>query len=298
MWDAHKTYTPLSKRRADHLDRSGSLDCGIHCLDLMRYLIGGEQWAHISARGRWFGEMERKQAPHIAFMGDLDNGVLGTLNSSYAYCTNIPPKRKCFSLAVVGDRGCVNWASDGEQELALALITADGVETFAFEPMAHFTAIRLMMNDYAAFLAGERDWPEELATGRDGLIAQQAVDEALRQTHEQDARKTQTNRSLQSAAALRRSRSKRHHFAASRMTSDRSGWSRHERDHRRVGRRPGRLEWGASHAWAIPGTRSRAGAAREPATAGRNGLGGQEALAESESFAGVEALARVPAGVA
>lgn len=95
MWDMHKTFTPLSPRRAEHLDRSGSLDCGIHSLDCIRYITGGGDWSNIVARGRWFGEHERKQMPHISLMADLDNGILATLTESYAYCTNITPRKRC-----------------------------------------------------------------------------------------------------------------------------------------------------------------------------------------------------------
>lgn len=189
MWDGHKTYTELAPRRAAHLDRSGCLDCGIHCLDIIRYLTGGGNWANIAARGRWFGEVERKQAPHISVLADLDTGVLGSLTSSYAYCANIPQRRRCFSLAVVGDRGCVNWAWDGEEMMTLSLICESGVETLDYENMSHSIAIRYMMDDLAQALEGTIEWPDELATGQDGLIAQLIIDESLRQTHEYDLRK-------------------------------------------------------------------------------------------------------------
>ena len=183
MWDMHKTFTPLSPRRADHLDRTGSLDCGIHSLDCIRYLTGGGGWSNISARGRWFGELERKQSPHISIMADLDNGILATLTESYAYCTNITPRKRCSTTTVVGTKGVINWAWDGDDELALSLITEDGIETLPYKHMGHDQAIERMANDFSRALQGVCDWPVTLATGEDGLIAQRIVDEALAQTH-------------------------------------------------------------------------------------------------------------------
>lgn len=183
MWDMHKTFTQLAPRRAAHLDRTGSLDCGIHSLDCIRYLTGGGEWTNISARGRWFGEHERKQAPHISIMADLDNGILATLTESYAYCTNITQQKRCSTFTVVGTEGVINWAWDGDQELALSLVTEEGIETIAYEHMGHHQAIERMVYDFALTLLGECDWPETLAKGEDGLMAQRIVDEALAQTH-------------------------------------------------------------------------------------------------------------------
>lgn len=183
MWDMHKTFTNLSPRRAAHLDRSGSLDCGIHSLDSVRYVTGGGAWSNVAARGRWFGERERQQMPHISIMADLDNGVLATLTESYAYCTNITPRKTCKTYTVVGTRGVINWASDGDDELALSLVTEHGIESMAHERMGHDRAIELMVNDFSRTLQGECEWPVRLARGSDGLIAQRIVDEALRQTH-------------------------------------------------------------------------------------------------------------------
>lgn len=183
MWDMHKTFTDLAPRRAAHLDRSGSLDCGIHSLDSIRYLTGGGDWSNIAARGRWFGEHDRKQMPHISIMADLDNTILATLTESYVYCTNITQRKKCKTVTVVGTQGVINWAWDGDHELALSLVTEQGIETMAHEHMGHDQAIALMANDFSRTLKGECDWPARLATGQDGLIAQCIVDEALAQTH-------------------------------------------------------------------------------------------------------------------
>jgi predicted dehydrogenase len=184
MWDAHKTFGNLAARRAAHVDRSGCLDCGIHCLDLVRYLTGGGAWQNLAARGRWFNETERLQPVHVSLIGDLDTGILATLNASYAYTANIQPHLRSFGLTVVGDRGAINWASDGEQEIAFTIVDEKGIERLAFPSTGHASAIQTMMDDFARVLAGKAGWPAELATGEDGLAAQQAVDEALRQCHD------------------------------------------------------------------------------------------------------------------
>lgn len=183
MWDGHKTFGPKAERRAAHIDRSGCLDCGVHCLDLTRYLTGGGAWSNVAASGRWFGENERLQAPHISVLADLDTGVLSTLTSSFAYCANIEERRRCFTLTVVGDQGVVNWAWDGVEMLDVTLVDANGVETFPYKPMHHSEAIQMMMGDFCRALSStDAPWPPELASGEDGLMAQLIVDEALKQT--------------------------------------------------------------------------------------------------------------------
>lgn len=186
LWDAHKAFGNLAARRAAHLDRSGSLDCGIHKLDIIRYLTGGGHWQNVAARGRWVGEVDRKQMPHISVMADLDNGVLATLNESYSYCANINQNSRSSGLSIVGDRGVIHWASDGKNALTLSLTTEDGVETFEFSDLHHAHAIVGMVDDFAAVITGEIDWPETLANGEDGLIAQRIIDESLEQTHQFD----------------------------------------------------------------------------------------------------------------
>lgn len=190
MWDMHKTFTPLAPRRAEHLDRTGSLDCGIHSLDSIRYLTGGGDWRNVTARGRWLGERERKQMPHIAIMADLNNGVLATLTESYAYCANITPRKKCTTITVVGTQGVINWAWDGDAERPLSLITEGRFETRDYQEMGHHEAIELMANDFSRTLQGECEWPQRLATGGDGLAAQRIVDEALAQTHQKNGSPT------------------------------------------------------------------------------------------------------------
>jgi predicted dehydrogenase len=182
FWDGHKTFGPYSARRAAFIDQSGCLDCGIHRLDLVRYLTGGGRWQNVHALGRWLGETERKHAVHIGILADLDSGVMATINASFAYAANIETIPRSYGLTIVGDRGVVNWASDGKESLTMTLSSADGVETFPYEELPHTQAIRNMMTDYARVLGGQMDWPEELATGTDGLIAQEILDESLRQT--------------------------------------------------------------------------------------------------------------------
>lgn len=184
MWDMHKTIGKLSKRREDHLDRSGSLDCGIHNIDNIRYMTGAKAWSNITARGRWFGELERKQMPHISLMGDLDTGALVTITESYAYCTNISPKHRCDTHSIIGTEGVINWADDGNNELELKLVTESSTESHPHQTMHHHEAIELVTTDLSKYLLGESPWPDTLATGEDGLIAQQVVDQALAQTHQ------------------------------------------------------------------------------------------------------------------
>lgn len=182
FWDGHKTFGSLAERRASHVDQSGCLDCGMHCLDIARYLVGGGAWQNIHAVGRWFGETDRRHPVHASVLAELDVGPVVTLNSSYAYCANIKPRPQSFVLTVVGDLGVVNWAWDGENSLDLTLTSRDKIESVTFGRMHHSQAITYMVSDFASAVADPTDWPECLARAEDGLAAQEITDESLRQT--------------------------------------------------------------------------------------------------------------------
>ena len=181
LWDGHKNFGELSARRARAIERSGSLDCGIHQLDLARYFAGGGDWQDVSALGSWFGE-ELRNPPHISLLGRLAGGILVTLNSSYAYGAYIPKHRAHSRLmTLVGDKGVINFSTDDEKGTDLKLISADLTDTFAVAGVPHELAIGWLLDDFAAVVRGEKPMPPELATGHDGLMAQVAVQEALTQ---------------------------------------------------------------------------------------------------------------------
>ena len=179
FWDGHKNKGPLALRRARFIDRTGALDCGIHQLDLMRYFLGGE-WQEIHALGTWFGE-PLANAPHLCIQARLTTGAIATMNSSLAYGAYIEPKPRSHVMTVVGDKGVINYCSDGERDTELKLVSETLTEVFPHESVGHNLAIGWLLDEFAQVVEGKIPRPPELATGHDGLMAQIIVEETLAQ---------------------------------------------------------------------------------------------------------------------
>lgn len=183
MWDGHKIKGPLAERRRRFCDSSGCLDCGIHKLDLARYFNGGGAWRGIQAYGAWFGESV-KYAPHIAILARLDTGVLVTVNASFAWTAYIEQRMKGAvheGLAVLGDKGVILLHQNPAGERNLQLVSESLEETVPFASHGHTSVITLLLNDFADSVVRDAPMPYEIATGYDGLMAQQCADEANRQ---------------------------------------------------------------------------------------------------------------------
>jgi predicted dehydrogenase len=179
FWDGHKASGHLAPRRARAIEGTGSLDCGIHQLDLARYFVGGE-WNEVSAIGTWFGE-ELSNPPHVGMMGRLSSKVMVTLNCSFAYGAYIEPRPRSHVVTVVGTKGVISFCDDEDETSAVKLVAADLSDSVAFESVPHSLAIGWLLDDFAEVLRGRKPKSPELATGHDGLMAQIAVEEALKQ---------------------------------------------------------------------------------------------------------------------
>jgi predicted dehydrogenase len=183
MWDGHKLQGPLGERRRRFCDSSGCLDCGIHKLDLARYFNGGGEWRDIRAYGAWFGEAVRFP-PHISILARLDTGVLVTLNASFsftAYIDKVIPGHVYEGLAVLGDRGVIVLHQSPEGGHQLQLVSDTLSRTVPFSEHGHASVISQLLTDFAGAVFSGGSLPYEIATGHDGLMAQQCVDEANRQ---------------------------------------------------------------------------------------------------------------------
>lgn len=173
FWDGHKVFGEIGARRHRLSEKAGALDCGVHRADLARYFCGGN-WKHVDARGRWFGETT-KYPTHIGVLAELDNGVMVTLNSSFAYSAYIPPKAYSDVMTIVGSEGVINCFYDREQSASVQLVSRDEQTTLNMNDRKEGKAIPDILRDVADVMDG-KPVPATLAMGEDGLEAQRFVD--------------------------------------------------------------------------------------------------------------------------
>ncbi|HWL52867.1 MAG TPA: Gfo/Idh/MocA family oxidoreductase [Chthoniobacteraceae bacterium] len=165
-------------RRTNLLNAAGSLDCGIHRLDLARFWTGGARWETVHALGTWFEEPVKKP-PHISILARLANGVMVTLNESFSYGYRLKRMPYTFSknsLAIVGSHGVIHDVGGGRA--GYELVTQEGSETVPFIKTSHRDEIPKVLDAFARFLNGRDD--ARLAFAEDGLEAQRIVDQANR----------------------------------------------------------------------------------------------------------------------
>lgn len=169
---------PLAQPRRTHLlNAAGSLDCGIHTLDLVRFWMGGASWGVIHALGAWLGE-EVENPPHIGVLSRLDNGVMVTFDCSFSYglrVDRVDYRFKKESLAIVGTHGVIR--DYGDHLDGFEVISDELVEKMSFVQVPHRDEIGKVLEHFASVLRGGADPENLLASGHDGLEAQRAVDE-------------------------------------------------------------------------------------------------------------------------
>lgn len=177
FWDGHKTSGPLAERRFRAIDANGGLDCGIHTVDIVRYLAGGGEYRDVSAHGAWFGERTTKP-PHVAILATLTTGPLVDLSVSMGYAAQIEPKARSEGLTIVGDRGVIDRVRGREGRDELVLTSETLCESTPVLHEGHPTTIARLLEDFAGVVEGRIDPPDQLAWGEDGLAAQELTEEA------------------------------------------------------------------------------------------------------------------------
>ncbi|MCK5803190.1 MAG: hypothetical protein KAI66_10175, partial [Lentisphaeria bacterium] len=175
QWDCHKTFTESAGRRARLVGLAGALDCGIHKLDQARFLVGGE-WSRIESMGAWLGE-DFTPPPHVGILGQLDNGVMVTLNASLSWAANIKPRPMINTLEIAGTQGVVLCRSSRDfQQMTLELFSDTLCEEIDIDCTGHTSDILLLLKDFVRVVAGEEDDSIRLASGEDGYQAQYATE--------------------------------------------------------------------------------------------------------------------------
>jgi predicted dehydrogenase len=177
FWDGHKTRGPLSERRRRAIDLNGGLDCGIHTVDLVRYFVGGGRWGEIAAIGAWFGEKVH-MPPHISILTGLDTVPVVGISVSMGYAAQIEARTSSSGLTIVGDRGVIDEVTGTDGKVEVRLTSETLCETCPVLHKGHAETIGWMLDDFADVVEGREQSSDRLATGEDGLIAQQLVEVA------------------------------------------------------------------------------------------------------------------------
>lgn len=175
MWDGHKSFGELAPRRRRLVEVAGGLDCGIHRADLARFLAGGE-WRDIEAYGAWFGEAV-DPPPHVSVLARLDSGAHFSLTSSMGYTAHIEPKAFLETIVFAGDRGVIQYTEGTDRKIRVELASADEATVLEDTHLAHSAIMPAVIREFAARIEG-RPHDNILATGEDGLAAQQFVERA------------------------------------------------------------------------------------------------------------------------
>lgn len=177
MWDGHKKFGPLADRRGRTMELTGCLDCGIHRIDIARYLCGGGAWHDVRATGAWFGE-DSAYPPHISIVARLEPGILFTMNCSFSLTAYIEPALRHDSLAIVGTKGAIVRGRDKAEGVAeFHLVSEALTASCPVEAKGHDKTIVHVVEDFVK-VAGGAPFPPELASGEDGLMAQICTHEA------------------------------------------------------------------------------------------------------------------------
>ena len=144
-WSAHGIQGEAGKRRARFMqDGGGSLDCGIHYVDLARFLSGSE-FQSISAYGQW-AEPEFRGPGHMIVQSRMANGALALLESSFIYTHSSKTKLIFMQVELIGERGVVAWCTPPRtpggsfevQQDELHIVTDERTEVIPFSTDKQF----------------------------------------------------------------------------------------------------------------------------------------------------------------
>lgn len=179
MWDGHKNFGELAARREAFLNSNGCLDCGIHQLDLARFITGGGAWSRIHALGAWFGETVRFP-PHLSIQAMLEPGIIATFNESFAFTAYIDRSASNHAFTLIGKDGVIFLQPGRGGEAGIFhLVCRDGEEQVPISRPNEHKPIRQVIEAFVKAATGKKK--ATLATGEDGLHAQILMDTANNQ---------------------------------------------------------------------------------------------------------------------
>jgi len=172
LWDYHglRDAAHRGERRRRALANLGTLDCGVHHLDLARYMSGGN-FSILRAMGDVV-EKENTFPDHIVVQARMDNGVLVSIEESgiYGYTAKERPVY-AQSYRLIGETGVLS--ADLEKHVGdppkSELYVISGEKQWC----EHVPADKAWGETYAQFfqiILGKQPEKTFIANGRDGLI--------------------------------------------------------------------------------------------------------------------------------
>jgi predicted dehydrogenase len=194
-WGAH-----FVGRRRRALRNLGTLDCGVHDLDLARYLAGAD-FASLSAVGAVV-ESANAFPDHIILHARMTNGVLVSVAESAVWgytAKERPPYQQSYRL--VGETGVLCARHDsGAKEHADVLEVVSGERQWT-ETLSGEKAWDEAYRQFLQIILGE-DVPHRfLADGHDALVNMRVAREVIRQCQEPSALSPSRERAETSTAS-------------------------------------------------------------------------------------------------
>lgn len=157
---------PGAWRQAPELGGGGNLmDCGSHCVDLIRFLVGEVTQVSALVDTLAFGYPVDDTATMLL---KLDNGSQAVVSTHWS--TLIPDDQESAALAIYGTEGTILSAPLHEKlsRGTLRVLTAKGETEYHFEQSAHVAMLEAFADSV------EHDTPLPM-TGRDGVIVSKVI---------------------------------------------------------------------------------------------------------------------------
>lgn len=182
LWDYHglrsNAWSPqYDGRRHRALENMGTLDCGVHDLDLARYMSGGD-FGPISAIGAII-EKVNKFPDHIAVQSRMTNGVLVTVEESavWGYTAKETPHYQ-QSYRMVGENGVLAAKHDFGVKQAMALDIVSGEKQWT-EEVSSEKAWDDTYRQFFQVILGEKPANRFVADGHDALANMMAAQKVI-----------------------------------------------------------------------------------------------------------------------
>ncbi len=180
LWDYHGLRSEAeATRRRRALENLGTLDCGVHDLDLVRFFGGGD-FAEIRASGV-IVEPENRYPDHLGVQGYLCNGVHFCLQESGVWGHTAAERPRYFqSYRLLGDNGLMVARLDfgGREPVQLQIVSGEKEWVEAESEKKAWDATYSQF--YDRVLGRTTDAPF-LATGEDALANMRAASTVVQQ---------------------------------------------------------------------------------------------------------------------